>query len=321
MEFALGLYHQMDCSTDSPTLPPTELPNPRTEGLDRLSTREMLERINDEDATVAAAVRSQLPQIAGAVDLIADRLRAGGRLIYVGAGTSGRLGCLDAAECLPTFGVLPEQVFGIIAGGERALLRAVEGTEDDAEAGARAIDEAEVNENDVVTGISASGGAPYVRAALDRARARGAATVAVANVPDPPIARAADIAIVPVTGPEVLTGSTRLKAGTAQKMVLNLLTTGAMIRAGKTYGNRMVDVQATNAKLRARARRLVREIGGVANDNAAGQLLDAAGGTVKTAIVMARRAVGREDAESLLREAAGFLAVALGEAEPPVAGR
>jgi N-acetylmuramic acid 6-phosphate etherase len=177
-----------------------------------------------------------------------------------------------------------------------------------------------VNENDVVAGISASGGAPYVQAALVRARARGAFTIAVANVPDSPIARAADIAIVPVTGPEVLTGSTRLKAGTAQKMVLNLLTTGAMIRAGKTYGNRMVDVQATNAKLRARARRLVCEIGGVASDAAAGRFLDEAGGTVKTAIVMARRGVSREAAESLLREAAGFLGVALGETKPPTAG-
>ncbi len=321
MEFAPGLYHQMDRSADPVSLPPTELPNPRTEGLDRLGTLEMLARINDEDATVAAAVRSQLPQIAHAVDLIAGRLRAGGRLIYVGAGTSGRLGCLDAAECLPTFGVSPDQVFGIIAGGERALLRAVEGAEDDAEAGARAMDEADVGKNDVVTGISASGGASYVRAALDRARVRGAVVIAIANAPDPPIARAADVSIVPVTGPEVLTGSTRLKAGTAQKMVLNLLTTGAMIRAGKTYGNRMVDVQATNDKLRARARRLVREIGGVADDEAAGHLLDAADGAVKTAIVMARRGVNREAAEAFLRDAFGFLAVALGEAAPPAVGR
>jgi N-acetylmuramic acid 6-phosphate etherase len=163
-------------------------------------------------------------------------------------------------------------------------------------------------------GVSASGGAQYVRAALRRARERGAATIAVANAPDPPIAHHADIAIVPVTGPEVLTGSTRLKAGTAQKLVLNLLSTGAMIRIGKTYGNRMVDVQATNAKLRARARRLVREIGHADSDEAASALLEAAGGSVKTAIVMARRGVSRPEAEALLRDSAGFLAVALGEA-------
>jgi len=311
----------MDLPADPSSLPTTERSNPRTEGLDRLSTHEMLARINDEDATVAGAVRSQLPQIAQAVDQIAERFQAGGRLIYVGAGTSGRLGCLDAAECLPTFGVAPERIFGIIAGGERALLRAVEGAEDDAEAGACAMDAAQVGERDVVVGISASGGAPYVRAALIRARERGAATVAVANVPDPPIARVADIAIVPVTGPEALTGSTRLKAGTAQKMVLNLLSTGAMVRAGKTFNNRMVDVQATNAKLRARARRLVREIGGAVDENKAARLLDAAGGSVKTAIIMARRGVGREAAEALLRGAGGFLAIALlGDAPPAAAG-
>jgi len=295
-------------------LPATELANPRTEGLDRLPTREMLERINDEDATVAGAVRTALPRIAEAVDLVAERLRRpDGRLVYVGAGTSGRLGCLDAAECLPTFGVPPEKVFGIIAGGERALLRAVEGAEDDAAAGAEAMEAAGIGPDDVVVGISASGGAPYVRAALRRARARGAATVAVANTPDPPIAQEADVAIVAVTGPEVLQGSTRLKAGTAQKLVLNLLSTGAMIRIGKTYGNRMVDVQATNAKLRARARRLVREIGGVSDEDEAARVLEAAGGSVKTAIVMARRSVSRPEAETLLREAGGFLSVVLGD--------
>lgn len=294
-------------------LPTTELANPRTDGLDRLSTRDMVARIADEDALVAGAVRAEGENIARAVDVIAARFRAGGRLIYVGAGTSGRLGCLDAAECLPTFGVPPERVFGIIAGGERALLRAVEGAEDDALAGARAMDEAGASAADVVVGISASGGAPYVKAALARARARGAATIAVANSPNPPIAEHADTAIVPVTGPEVLQGSTRLKAGTAQKMVLNLLSTGAMIRAGKTYGNRMVDVQATNAKLRARARRLVCELGNVEDDSAAAALLEAAGGSVKTAIVMARRGAGRAEAETLLSAADGFLAGALGE--------
>lgn len=305
----------MNANTPTGPLPTTEQANPNTEGLDRLPTEQMLARINDEDATVAGAVRTQLPQIARAVDAIAAGLRAGGRLIYIGAGTSGRLGYLDAAECPPTFGVPPERVRGIIAGGETALTRAVEGAEDDADAGAAAMDALAVGPNDVVVGISASGGAPYVRGAARRARERGvAATVAVANAADPPLAGDVDIAIVPVTGPEALAGSTRLKAGTAQKLVLNMLSTGAMIRIGKTYGNRMVDVQATNRKLVARSRRLVREIGRVEDEEAAAALLSRAGGSVKTAIVMARRGVDRDAAERLLRESAGFLSVALGEA-------
>lgn len=299
--------------TTPDSLPTTELVNPNTENLDRLPTVEMLARINDEDATVAAAVRAALPQVARAVDVIAEALRAGGRLIYVGAGTSGRLGCLDAAECLPTFGVPPEMVFGIIAGGERALLRAIEGAEDDREAGEAAIDAANVGENDVVVGISASGGAPYVRGAVTRARARGAkATVSVANSPNAPLSGDVDIAIEVVTGPEVIQGSTRLKAGTGQKMVLNMLTTGAMVRIGKTYGNRMVDVQATNKKLVNRSRRLVRDLGGVGTDAEADALLERAGGSVKKAIVLARRGVGPEEADRLLAEADGFLSVVLG---------
>jgi N-acetylmuramic acid 6-phosphate etherase len=299
--------------TTPDSLPTTELVNPNTENLDRLPTVEMLARINDEDATVAAAVRAALPQVARAVDVIAEALRAGGRLIYVGAGTSGRLGCLDAAECLPTFGVPPEMVFGIIAGGERALLRAIEGAEDDREAGEAAIDAANVGENDVVVGISASGGAPYVRGAVTRARARGAkATVCVANSPNAPLSGDVDIAIEVVTGPEVIQGSTRLKAGTGQKMVLNMLTTGAMVRIGKTYGNRMVDVQATNKKLVNRSRRLVRDLGGVGTDAEADALLERAGGSVKKAIVLARRGVGPEEADRLLAEADGFLSVVLG---------
>lgn len=297
----------------SATLPTTELANPNTEGLDRLPTHEMLARISDEDAGVARAVRAELPAIARAVDAIAECLRRGGRLIYVGAGTSGRLGVLDAAECLPTFGVSPEQVRGIIAGGEGALVRSVEGAEDDADAGRKAMEEIDVGPDDAIVGISASGGAPFVRAALGCARERGARTVAVANTPDPPLAGDADIAIVPVTGPEVIAGSTRLKAGTAQKMVLNMLSTGAMIRIGKTYGNRMVDVQATNRKLRARARRLLAEIGGVADEEDAADLLGRAGGSVKVAIVMARRGVSADEAGRLLDAAGGFLAVALDE--------
>lgn len=296
-------------------LPTTELPNARTENLDRLSTVEMLERINDEDATVAAAVRAALPQTARAVDAIANALRGGGRLIYVGAGTSGRLGCLDAAECLPTFGVAPEQIFGIIAGGERALLRAIEGAEDDAAAGAAAMDAAAVGPADVVVGVSASGGAPYVRAAVRRAKERGApATIGVSNTPNAPLSGDVDIPIEAVTGPEVITGSTRLKAGTAQKLVLNMLSTGAMVRIGKTYGNRMVDVQATNAKLVRRSRRLVQEIGGADSDAAAESFLAQADGSVKLAILLARRGVDAETGRRLLRDAGGFLSVALGEA-------
>lgn len=304
----------MTNSAETYPLPTTELANPNTEGLDRLPTEEMLARFNEEDAGVAAAIRGQLPRIARAVDAIADALRGGGRLIYVGAGTSGRLGCLDAAECLPTFGVSPEQVFGIIAGGERALLRAIEGAEDDRDAGRQAMDDANVGAQDVVVGISASGGAPYVRGAVTRARERGAlATVSIANTPDAPLSGDVDIAIEIVTGPEVIAGSTRLKAGTAQKLALNMLSTGAMVRIGKTYGNRMVDVQATNAKLVARSLRLLREIGQVESDEKARDLLRNAGGSVKKAIVMARRGVDEPTADALLRTSGGFLSVALGE--------
>ena len=296
-------------------LPITERTNENTAGLDRLSTIAMLERINEEDAGIAGAVRRELADVALAVDAVAAAYRAGGRLIYVGAGTSGRLGCLDAAECLPTFGVPPERVFGIIAGGERALLRAVEGAEDDADAGIAAIVAVEVSAADAVVGISASGGAPYVRGALLEARRRGARVISLANVPNAPLSADADIAIEVVTGPEVIAGSTRLKAGTAQKMVLNLISTGAMVRAGKTYGNRMVDVQATNAKLVRRSVRLIREIGNIDSDESALHLLDQAGGSVKLAIVMARLRLDPESAKAALDDAGGFLAVALGESD------
>jgi N-acetylmuramic acid 6-phosphate etherase len=302
--------------TDTTTdigLPTTERVNSKTEGLDRLSTWEMLARINDEDAMVAVVVRTQLPQIAAAVDAAAGALRDGGRLIYVGAGTSGRLGILDAAECLPTFGVTPDQVFGIIAGGERAITRPVEGAEDDRLAGETAVDAVNVGPRDVVVGISASGGAPYVRGAVTRAKARGAMTVGVANTPAALLSSDVDIPIEAVTGPEVITGSTRLKAGTAQKMVLNMISTGAMVRIGKTYGNRMVDVQATNHKLVGRARRLLKEIGRVETDAKAEELLEAAGGSVKHGVVMARCGVSAAEADKLLRAADGFLSAVLGE--------
>lgn len=293
------------------SLPTTELVNDLSNNLDRLPTSEMLAIINQEDAKAVAAVHAVLPQIAAAVDRIADAFRSGGRLVYVGAGTSGRLGVLDASECLPTFGVSPEMVFGIIAGGERALTRAIEGAEDDAEAGAQAILNADIQSIDVVVGISASGGAPFVRAAIAEAKARGATTVGIANSLNAPLCAEADIPIEAVVGPEVLQGSTRMKSGTAQKLILNMLSTGAMVRIGKTYGNRMVDVQCSNAKLVKRAERLVADIGQVSDIETVQDLLHAAGGSVKTAIVMARRDVDREEAEALLRAADGFLAAVI----------
>lgn len=293
------------------SLPTTELVNDLSNNLDRLPTSEMLAIINQEDAKAVAAVQAVLPQIAAAVDRIADAFRSGGRLVYVGAGTSGRLGVLDASECLPTFGVSPEMVFGIIAGGERALTRAIEGAEDDATAGEQAIRDAEIQSNDVVVGISASGGAPFVRAAIAEAKRRGATTVGIANSQNAPLCVDADIPIEAVVGPEVLQGSTRMKSGTAQKLILNMLSTGAMVRIGKTYGNRMVDVQCSNAKLVKRAERLVADIGIITDLEKVQWLLDAAGGSVKTAIVMARRDVTRDEAEALLIAADGFLAAVI----------
>lgn len=293
------------------SLPTTELVNDLSNDLDRLSTHDMLAIINQEDTKAVAAVQAVLPQIAAAVDRIADAFRSGGRLVYVGAGTSGRLGVLDASECLPTFGVSPEMVFGIIAGGDSALTRAIEGAEDDSSAGAQAIRDAEIQSNDVVVGISASGGAPFVRAAIAEAKVRGATTVGIANSLNAPLCSEADIPIEAVVGPEVLQGSTRMKSGTAQKLILNMLSTGAMVRIGKTYGNRMVDVQCSNAKLVKRAERLVADIGQVSDIETVQNLLHAAGGSVKTAIVMARRNVSRNEAEALLNAANGFLSAVI----------
>ena len=292
------------------TLPSTELVNPHTDGIDRLPTDEMLRRMNDEDEKVAGIVRGCIPEIAHAVDAIAAGMRLGGRLIYVGAGTSGRLGVLDASECLPTFGVSVEQVFGIIAGGERALTKAIEGAEDDAVAGAVAMDEVSVSKHDVVVGMSASGGAPYVRGAIARARERGAVTVGVACATPAPLCEDADISIQAVVGAEVLQGSTRLKSGTAQKLICNMLSTGAMVKLGKTLGNRMVDVQATNLKLVARAQRLIADLGQTDLETAA-KLLTESGGSAKVGIVMARKGVSASTARELLAAAGGFLSVVL----------
>lgn len=292
----------------------TEAPNPATVDIDTLPTLEMVRRINAEDQRVAPAIVPELPAIARAIDAIVERMKRGGRLIYLGAGTSGRLGVLDAAECPPTFSTTPDQVIGLIAGGARALTQAVEGAEDDAAAGARDIAALEVAERDCVVGIAASGRTPYVIGGMREAKRRGAFIASVACNRPAPIEEIADVSIAPFVGPEVIAGSTRLKAGTAQKMILNLLSTGAMIRLGKTFGNLMVEAQATNAKLRDRARRIVARACGIPND-AADALLARCDGEVKTAIVVARAGVSPPDARARLRAAGGVVRHALNEIE------
>ena len=284
---------------DTEQLPLTERANPRSAGIDRLSTLDALLLMNDEDATVPAAVRATIPQIARAVDELAPRLARGGRLLLFGAGTSGRLAALDAAEWPPTFGVPSTMAQAFIAGGPAALTRAVEGAEDDADLGRRDVRAAGAGADDLVLGISASGGAPYVLGALEEGRARDAFTVGLACRPESPLERLVEVAIVPVVGPEVITGSSRLKAGTATKLVLNMLSTVTMVRLGKVYGNLMIDVQPTNAKLRARAVRIVREVTGASEADAAAALAEAGG--VRTAIVMLRRGLDRAAAEEVQR--------------------
>lgn len=261
----------------------TEQRNPRTESIDTVGTEEMLRIINAEDAGVAPAVAGQIPAIARAVDGIVERIQRGGRLIYIGAGTSGRLGVLDASECPPTFNTPPELVVGLIAGGDYALRHAVEHVEDQPEAGARALKDAGVSEKDTVVGIAASGRTPFVLGAIEHANKIGSLTVGICNSDGARLSDLVQIPIPVVTGPEVVTGSTRLKAGTAQKLVLNMLSTGTMIRLGKTFGNLMVDVQPTNQKLQVRAVNIVREATGISEDEARAALKRA--GDVKTAIV------------------------------------
>jgi N-acetylmuramic acid 6-phosphate etherase len=288
--------------------PVTERPNPATRGLDTLPTAELIDVLAREGVAAAAAVLGATPALARVVDATVARLRRGGTLHYVGAGTSGRLAMLDAAECPPTFGTPPDLVVAHVAGGAEALVRAVEGAEDDAVAGEAAV--AAVTARDAVVGISASGGAPFVVAALRAARARGAYAVALTSVSDSPLAAAADDAIVVETGSEPLAGSTRLKAGTAQKLLLNALSTATMVRLGRVYDNVMVDLVATNAKLRGRALRLVRDL--VPTDEArAAALLDDAGGSVKVAVAMARRGVDAVTARALLEAGGGFLRAVL----------
>ncbi|MEJ2256996.1 MAG: N-acetylmuramic acid 6-phosphate etherase, partial [Woeseiaceae bacterium] len=273
---------------------------------------DLVRLINAEDAKVAAAVGAQSEAIAQAVDLVAARLGAGGRLIYVGAGTSGRLGVLDASECPPTFNADPGQVIGLIAGGDAALRRAIEGAEDSAEAAVADLRAVSLSAGDAVVGISASGTAPYILAALDEAQATGAAAIALTCNEDAPIAAHADLTIAVVVGPEVLSGSTRMKAGTATKLVLNTLTTGAMVRLGKTYGNLMVDLQASNAKLVARSLRILQRLSSL-DAAAAAELLARCDGELKTAIVVARLGTGVDEARQRLAAADGRLRLALGD--------
>jgi N-acetylmuramic acid 6-phosphate etherase len=288
----------------------TEGGNPASARLDELSALELVKLMNAEDVKVAIAVEAELPRIAEAVDAIAERLGRGGRLFYIGAGTSGRLGVLDASECPPTFSVDPTLVQGLIAGGDRAVRLSSEHSEDSREEGARDLAAAGFGAADSLVGIAASGRTPYVLGAMTFASGLGALTVGLSCVPGSEVATAAEIAITPATGAEVLTGSTRLKAGTATKMVLNMLSTGAMVRTGATFGNLMVNVRPTNAKLIDRAQRIVAAATGCDRETA-NRLLVEAGDSVKTAIVMQRMATGRAEAESRLAAAQGVLAKVL----------
>jgi len=284
----------------------TEERNPASEAIDCLSAREIVGLINAEDASVAVAVGREASSIAQAVEVVAGRLRHGGRLIYLGAGTSGRLGVLDAAECPPTFDTPPEQVVGLIAGGPPAMTRAVEGAEDRAELAVDDLATIGLSDRDVVLGIATSGRTPYVLAGLDYARQRGAYTIGLTCNRDTALAERSRLVINPVVGPEVISGSTRMKAGTATKMVLNMLTTGAMVLLGKTYGNLMVDLKATNAKLVDRARRIVGSLTGLSPDEAEA-LLARCDGEVKTAVASHRCNVTPEQARRLLSRSAGRL--------------
>ncbi len=288
----------------------TEGRNPESVNLDRLAAPELLRLLNREDALVAGAVAGEIPHIEMAVELVVEAFHAGGRLLYVGAGTSGRLGVADAAECPPTFGSDPETVQGIIAGGEAALVRAVEGAEDDADAGAEAVRERGVGPGDVVMGIAASRRTPFVLAAVAEARYLGARTVYLTMNPRDTIDFEVDVAICPVVGPEVLMGSTRMKSALAQKMVLTMITTAAFVRMGKVYENMMVDLSAGSAKLRERGKRVVMTITGRDYD-AASDALTRADGSVKTAIVMIESGVDADAARTLLNEAGGFVRGAL----------
>ena len=296
----------------------TERRNPRTASIDLASPLEIADVINAEDRLVPDAVATQLEHIGRAIEIAEQTFRSGGRLFYVGAGTSGRLGVLDASEIPPTFGADPEMVQGIIAGGLPALTRAQEGAEDVVENGAREIEARNVGPNDFVIGIAASGTTPYVHAAVARAKELGASTGMVAcSALSTEVLSTVDVPIVPIVGPEVVTGSTRMKAGTATKLVLNMITTGAMIRLGKTYGNLMVDLRATNNKLKDRSERIVIEVCGVSRERAR-ELIEEADKSVKTAIVMQKLGVGRDEALAALERAGGVIRRAIPDDPPPV---
>jgi N-acetylmuramic acid 6-phosphate etherase len=308
-----GTYNAATAMADTPAddlLSITEQDNPRTRDISSKSIAEIVGLINAEDARVAEAVAKVLPQVAKAAEAIVARLEAGGRLFYVGTGTSGRLGVLDASECPPTFGVSADLVQGVIAGGYDACHRAVEASEDDREAGGRDLMARGLTAGDAVVGIAASGRTPYTIGAVAHARALGAFTAAVTCVPGSEITRAAEVAIVPVVGPEVLTGSTRMKAGTAQKLVLNMLSTAAMIRLGYVDGNRMTHMLPRNAKLRARSLRIVRAETSVGED-AARDALERAGGELPVAIVMLRTGRSSDEARGALAHARGAISRAV----------
>lgn len=288
----------------------SETRNPQTMDLDALTTIELVNRFNQQDTLVAEAVKATLPEVAKAVDAAATALKAGGRIIYMGAGTSGRLGVLDASECPPTFGVPHGLVVGLIAGGPGALLKAVEGAEDNAQLGEDDLKALSLKAEDLVVGLAASGRTPYVIGGLKYANAMGCATVAVSCNPDSPIAQEADIAISPVVGPEALTGSTRLKSGTAQKLVLNMISTGAMVKFGKVYQNLMVDMKATNIKLVDRACRMLIEATGVTRD-VAESVLKQTDFDVKPAILMVLTGLDAPAARAKLTAHQGFLRAAL----------
>lgn len=288
----------------------TETRNEATKRLDMMNPLEIATLMNQEDEKVVAGVREVLPEIAKAIAWVKESFEAGGRLIYMGAGTSGRLGVLDSVECPPTFGVSPDMVVGLIAGGEGAFIKAVEGAEDSETLGVEELKGVGLNGRDIVVGIAASGRTPYVIGGLAYARSLGCKTIAVACNKGSLVGAAADLAIEPVTGPEVLTGSTRLKAGTAQKMVLNMISTGAMVGIGKVYENLMVDVMPTNEKLRVRANSIVTEATGCSKERA-GQQLEAAGGSVKTAIVMELLGCSASEAEEKLKETRGHIRTCL----------
>ncbi|MEJ7837866.1 MAG: N-acetylmuramic acid 6-phosphate etherase [Thermomicrobiales bacterium] len=288
----------------------TEQRNSASAWIDQVSTRELVAIINREDARVATAVEAELDSIARAVDMAVERIQRGGRLIYIGAGTSGRLGVLDASECPPTFGTDPSMVLGIIAGGDTALRNSIEGAEDDPAQGEMALRKLEVSGNDVIVGIAASGRTPFVLGAIAYARSVGAATIGLGNSPNSKLSSAVDIAITPLPGPEVITGSTRMKAGTSQKLVLNMLSSGVMIKLGKTFGNLMVDVKTSNAKLQTRAVHIVAEATGI-GDQAAAVVLAVSDNEVKTAIVSVLSGIAPDQARDRLALNDGIVARAI----------